>query len=151
MKTLAPIALALTLLACREPAEQRPAPVEPAHESAHEPAPAANPVQHEMRLLSATLEATVRAIGSGDVRGIEHELHRLHGAKEATEAALREGRYRPPKNPDQIERFFVLDEAFHDDLGALVTASRNNDVPAAAEALGAIVRGCQGCHSEFRD
>jgi hypothetical protein len=146
--------LVLALLGCRDRAEQGP-PVEPAHEPAQEPPlvpePAANPVQHEMRLLSTTLEGAVRAIGSGDVRGIEHDLHRLHSAKEATEAALREGRYRPPKSPDQIERFFVLDEAFHGDLGSLVTASRANDVPAAAEALGAIMRGCHGCHSEFRD
>lgn len=103
-----------------------------------------------MRLLSTTLEGAVRAIGSGDVRGIEHDLHRLHAAKEATEAALRDGRYVPPKNPDQVARFFALDEEFHDDLGSLVIASRNNDVPAAAEALGAIMGGCQRCHAEFR-
>lgn len=113
-------------------------------------APPANPVQAEMRLLSATLQSAVRGIGAGDVRSVEHELHRLHAAKETTEAAIRNGSYRLPRNPDRVDRFRELDEAFHGGLGALVQASRRNDVAATAEALGVVLRGCQGCHSEFR-
>ncbi len=112
--------------------------------------PPANPVQAEMRLLSATLQSAVRGIGAGDVRSVEHELHRLHAAKETTEAAIRNGSYRLPKNPDRVARFHELDEAFHGGLGGLVQASRRNDVAATAEALGVVLRGCQGCHSEFR-
>ena len=112
--------------------------------------PAGNVVQIEMRMLTSILEATVRGIGAGDVRPIEHELHRLHEAKEATEAALHSGAYTLPKNPAGLEQFEAMDEAFHTQLGALVTASKANDVPAAAEALGAIVRGCPACHAVFR-
>lgn len=113
-------------------------------------APPGNQVQTEMRMLTAILEATVRAIGARDVRPIEHELHRLHAAKEATTAALRAGSYKLPKNPDQVDAFVAMDEAFHEHLGALVSASRANDIPGAADALGAIVRGCEGCHAMFR-
>jgi hypothetical protein len=114
------------------------------------PVPAANPVQSEMRLLTRALEAAVRGVGAGDVRAAEHELHHVHAAKEATEAALREGRYRPPKNPDRLDHFRERDEAFHRDLEGLAEASHRNDVSAAAEALGVVMRGCQGCHAEFR-
>ncbi len=113
-------------------------------------APPANAVQHEMRLLTAALEAAVRAIGARDVRGLKPELHRVHKAKDATEAALADGSYRLPKNPEQLETFRALDEAFHEQLRPLVIASSHNDVPAAAKALGDILQSCQGCHAVFR-
>jgi len=127
------------------------APPAPAPGSAAAPAlPPGNVVQTEMRLMTTILEATVRGIGARDVRGIDHELHRLHAAKEATAAAVRDGSYKLPKNPDQVATFETMDEAFHKHLEALVYASRDNDVPRAAEALGAILRGCEGCHATFR-
>ena len=109
-----------------------------------------NPVQNEMRLLTSILQATVGGIGARDVRPIEHELHRLHAAKEATEAALHDGSYRLPKHPDQLAAFAALDDAFHKDLEALAEASHANDVPRAVDALGAILHGCEGCHATFR-
>ncbi len=90
------------------------------------------------------------AIGMGDVRGVEHSLHKLHAAKEETEAALKGGSYHPPKNGENLARFHELDEAFHGQLGGLVQASRANDLPKTAEAVGKILGSCQGCHSEFR-
>ena len=112
--------------------------------------PPGNPVQTEMRILTSILEATVRAIGARDVRPLEQELHGLHAAKEATTTALRNGSYKLPKNPEQLDAFVAMDEAFHVHLGALVSASHANDIPGAADALGAIVRGCEGCHARFR-
>lgn len=109
-----------------------------------------NPVQQEMKLLTTALEGAVRSVGVGDVRGVEHELHRVHAAKQATEAALRDGRYRTPRNPERLERFHELDEAFHQKLEGLVEVSRSNDVQGTAKALGEILQACQGCHQEFR-
>jgi hypothetical protein len=110
----------------------------------------ANPVQAEMQLLTTTLQGAVLAIGMGDVRGVEHALHQVHSAKEKTEAALKGGGYKPPKNGENLARFHALDEAFHEKLVGLVLASRANDIPRAAEAVGQILGSCQGCHSEFR-
>jgi len=112
--------------------------------------PPANAVQAEMRLLSEALETAVRGIGSGDVRGVEHALHKVHAAKEKTAADLAASRYRPPKNADRLPRFRELDEAFHGRLEHLVEASRANDVPRTAEALSGALQSCHGCHSEFR-
>ena len=112
--------------------------------------PPGNPVQIEMRMLTSILEATVRAIGARDVRPIEHALHRLHAAKETTTAALRDGSYKLPKNHDQVRAFVAMDEAFHEHLKTLVSASHANDIPATANALGSIVRDCEGCHVTFR-
>jgi cytochrome c556 len=112
--------------------------------------PPGNVVQTEMRLMTKILEATVRGIGAGDVSAIAEQLHELHAAKEATEAAVQSGAYKLPKNPDGVAAFLAMDEAFHAHLGALVKASRANDVGAASEALGQIMRGCHGCHTAFR-
>lgn len=142
MKPLSLLLLLMVAAGCTEHSQHAP----PAAPSG----PPANPVQAEMRMLSATLQSAVRGIGAGDVRSVEHDLHRLHAAKEATEAAIRNGSYRLPRNPDRVDRFRELDEAFHGGLGALVQSSRRNDVGATAEALGVVLRGCQGCHSEFR-
>jgi len=147
------------LAGCREDAAPSGGPPPRGSAAVHAAAPGSgsistlapgNVVQTEMRLMTSILEATVRAIGARDVRGLDHELHRLHAAKEATTAAVRDGSYKLPKNPDQVAAFEAMDEAFHKDLAALVYASRDNDVPRAAEALGAIMRGCEGCHTTFR-
>jgi hypothetical protein len=103
-----------------------------------------------MQLLTGTLERAVRAIGLGDVRGIAHDLHRVHAAKEATDAAIRDGKYRPPRNPDGVDRFRELDLAFHGHLERLVKASNANDVAGTAAAFASTMQGCQGCHAEFR-
>lgn len=130
-----------------EAAEHR----EAAPESAGWPAPPANAVQREMRLLAEVLGGSVRAIGVGDVRPIEHQLHQLHEAKEATEAALKGGAYKLPKNPQQLEAFEAMDNAFHEQLEILAKASQANDIAGAADALGTLVKACQGCHAMFRN
>ncbi len=147
--------LALALLAsCKQPPKEGPpgqCPPAPAPSvSADASGPPPNVVQTEMRLLTQILEATIRGIGANDVRGIDEQLHQLHAAKEATGAAVKSGTYKLPKNPDQVASFEQMDEAFHEHLGSLVKASRANDVPAAADALSQIVRGCPSCHAVFR-
>lgn len=141
------LALCLALFGCREHGHSGHSGAAPPLPSATAPA---NPVQHEMQLLTGALERAVRAIGLGDVRGIAHDLHQVHTAKEATDAAIREGKYRPPKNPERVDRFRELDAAFHGHLEGLVKASNANDVSAAAAALASTMQGCQGCHAEFR-
>ncbi len=103
-----------------------------------------------MRLLTAALGSAVSGIGVGDVREVEHQLHRLHAAKAATDAALESGAYHLPKNADQVARFRELDAAFHEGLERLVDATHRNDLPATADAVGVVLHGCPGCHTEFR-
>ena len=113
-------------------------------------APIGNAVQVEMQLLTVALESAVRGVGVGDVRPVEHALHQVHVAREATAAALASGSYRPKRNADRLADFEALDTAFHAHLESLVTASRANDIPRTVEALGAALSACQGCHSQFR-
>ena len=137
-------ALALVVAGCRGHDEpQAPASSAPA-------AVAANPVQAEMRLLTAAMQVAVQAIGLGDVREVGHALHQVHEAKQATAAALAGGSYRTPKNGDQVERFRELDEAFHQHLARIVVASRTNDIDQTAQAVGKALAACNGCHAEFR-
>ena len=103
-----------------------------------------------MRTLTGILELTVKSIGARDVRPIDHELHRLHAAKQATITAIHRGTYTLPKNADNVAGFEAMDEVFHADLEKLAAASRANDVQAAAEVLASLIRGCEGCHAAFR-
>lgn len=148
---LTALALCFSLAGCREHEHSSHSEHSGA---ASQPLPSAtassNPVQYEMQLLTGTLERAVRAIGLGDVRGIAHDLHQVHGAKEATEAAIRDGKYRPPRNPDRVDRFLALDVVFHGHLERLVKASNANDVAGVAAAFASTMQSCQGCHTEFR-
>lgn len=126
-----------------------------AHDHGHEAplpaapaAPPANVVQEEMRLLLGAVQDAVTGVAMGDVRGVPAAIHRVHGAKEATGNALASGQYRPPRG--EVARFREVDEAFHARLVVLVRAAKKNDVPATAEALGEVLRGCPACHDEFR-
>lgn len=112
--------------------------------------PASNAVQAEMRLLDQALRDAVGAIGAGDVRSVEHGLHRVHGAMEATEKAVEGGSYKPPRGADKLPRFKELDRAFHAELEKLAEASRANDVGRTATQLGVVLGRCQGCHDEVR-
>jgi hypothetical protein len=160
MKSLAAAIVIALLVGCKPKVAECPPPVQcppegpavalPAASAGDAGGAASNVVQTEMRMLSQIIEATVRGIGANDVKGIDEQLHQLHAAKEATAEAVKSGAYRLPKNPDGVAQFTKMDESFHEHLGALVTASRVNDVAAAAEALSQIVRGCPGCHAAFR-
>lgn len=121
-----------------------PAPGEPSD-------PELNVVQIEMQLLTTVLENAVRGVGEGDVSHIAHELHQLHEAKEATEAAVKDGSYILPKNSEQVSTFLTMDEVFHGQLEGMVRASRANDVPAMALAIGRTLNSCSSCHALFRD
>jgi len=113
-------------------------------------APPANPIQAEMRLLTAAMETAVRGVGTGDVSEVAHALHGVHAAKAASEAAIEAGTWRPPLHGDRLTDFAALDEAFHARLERMVVASEAKDVQATAAALGEAMAACQGCHAAFR-
>jgi cytochrome c556 len=126
---------------------------EPHHvEAASPPDPSkpANPVQHEMQLLSGALATAPASFAAGDLRPLLHQLHSVHAAKEATEAAIEHGSYRLPKNADELPRFHRLDEEFHARLEKLAEHAAKNELGPAATAYGQVLGGCNGCHSEFR-
>jgi hypothetical protein len=109
-----------------------------------------NPVQREMRALHGALQVTLTGIAMGDLRAVPAAFAAVDRAKEATEAALAAGAYVLARNPDRRAQFGELDESFHAALTPLVAAATHNDVPAAAEALGPVVRACAPCHTMFR-
>jgi hypothetical protein len=149
-EALVGLSLCLALAGCRQHGDSS----QSEHSGTPPPLPSAtaptNPVQHEMQLLTSALERAVRAIGLGEVRGIAHDLHQVHAAKQATDAAIRGGNYRLPKNPERVDRFGELDAAFHGHLERLVKASNTNDVAGTSAAFAAAMHACQGCHAEFR-
>ncbi|MFZ7094729.1 hypothetical protein ACOPJQ_11925 [Luteimonas dalianensis] len=110
-----------------------------------------NVVQIEMELLTTVLENAVRGVGDGVVSHIADELHQLDEAKHATEAAIEDGSYVLPRNSDQLSAFLAMDGAFHDQLEAMINASRADDVPAMALAIGDTLNSCYSCHALFRD
>ena len=153
MRTL--IALVMLLGACGRdcpPSTPCPpvAPVAPVAAPLLDAAAAGNAVQAEMRLLHEAMQVALAGIAYGDVRAVPATIEAVHHAKEATEAALESGSYTLARGGDQLARFRELDERFHGQLVALVTAARKNDVPATAAALAVAMQACDGCHADFR-
>lgn len=146
----------LSLQGCKDPHEHPSAPHPPPapREAPKPPAtsapPPANAVQAEMRLLEEAMHTAVTAIANDQLATITPAIHRVHEAKQGTEKAIAVHQWQPPKGADQIARFVELDEAFHGDLVRLVKAAGANDLEAAAEALGTVMKGCGGCHRTFR-
>jgi hypothetical protein len=110
-------------------------------------APAGNVVQAEMRLLLGAVHSTITAVASGDVGDVPDLWHLVHGAKETTAAALKDGSYQPRGG---VEDFVARDEAFHALLETLVIAASKRDVDATAAALGPVMAGCNGCHTAHK-
>lgn len=144
--------------ACRDAGQERPASAAapagaaPAQVPEMKPdAAALNAVQREMRLLLEALQGTVAAIADNDLARVPELVHGVHDARAATDAALEDGSYRPPKNPDNLAAFKAMDEAFHQELVALVNAARADDLAATTTSLSAVLRQCQGCHAMFRE
>jgi hypothetical protein len=107
----------------------------------------------EMALLAAAMRITVDGIGTGDLSGVEPALMAVHAAREATEAALQDGTLTAPRAVDPhlpAEHFTELDHQFHELLVELLTASRRQDTPAAIDALGRVLHGCETCHQLYR-
>lgn len=107
-----------------------------------------NPVQTEMRQLECALQRAVIAIGRDDLPAISHAIHVVHASKQKARQAIESGAWKPARG--KVAAFVALDEAFHEELEALVAASRAADHAGASAALGRILGACQGCHAAFR-
>lgn len=112
--------------------------------------PAKNPVQAEMRLLNQATRDWVTAIAQNQLNAIPAGMHEVHIAREATEKALKEGKYTPPKAGTNSADFARQDAAFHDELVRLLEASKKNDLAAATKQLGVVLQGCTDCHQKYR-
>ncbi len=112
--------------------------------------PKVNVVQSEMRLLDEAMRDSVTAIAFGRLDEIPASLRRVHAARERTDEALENGRYRLPKNVERLETFRALDEAFHDQLEKLVVTARTGDAEATATQFGVVIGKCNSCHVQFR-
>lgn len=152
------LGLASSLAACRNddagsrPAAEQQSQGSPAtsRDAGLAPAPA-NAVQHEMRLLLQALQGTVAAIADDDLARVPSLIAGIHDARAATDAAIEDGSYRPPKNAGNLETFRVMDDAFHTELVGLVKAAQDDDMAATTSRFAAVLRHCQGCHAAFRE
>jgi hypothetical protein len=109
-----------------------------------------NAVQHEMRLLDEAMRTTLTLLANRELEAIPAQILRVHPARQITEEAIAAGVYQPPKRPDELAEFQALDDAFHDDLKALLAAAERDDLDAATDAYADLVRGCTSCHQAFR-
>jgi hypothetical protein len=127
------------------------APAAPARKGATDHVPEGlNAVQNEMLLLNDAMRDAVTAVANDDMQMLPHGFHRVHMARELTVKAIEAGEYKTPRNPDQMEAFLAMDEAFHGELEKLLKASESGDLPATTAQLGAVLQQCTGCHEQFR-
>ena len=111
---------------------------------------APNAVQHEMRELALAMQVTLNAIANNTLGDVTPAIHKVHGARDLTEAALKDKLVVLPKNGDKLAAFIKEDEAFHNELVKLVKAARANDLTAATRQFGVVMNGCTACHSKYR-
>lgn len=112
--------------------------------------PAQNAVQAEMRLLHEATRDWVSAIANNTLEAIPTGIHKVHQARTATEKALEKGEYELPKKGGTLDDFKKQDEEFHDELVALLKASKANDLAATTKQLGVVLEGCTSCHTKYR-
>lgn len=109
-----------------------------------------NAAQYEMQLLDEAMRNTLTLIANDELGKIPGEIKKVHPARQLTEKALNEGKYRPPQNPDKMEAFAEQDAQFHEDLKGLLKAAKKDDLQKATEQYGKLVSGCTDCHTKFR-
>lgn len=109
-----------------------------------------NPVQNEMRLLSATMQNVLSMIANDNLEAIPPEIKKIHPARQLTQKAIKNGDYAPPKNADKLKKFKKLDRGFHKNLKSMVKAAKDGDLEATSKQYGKLVNGCTGCHAKFR-
>lgn len=109
-----------------------------------------NVVQQEMRELTLAMQVTLAAIANNTLDDIPPAIHRVHAARDLTEAALAKGQVKLPRNADKLPAFVRQDEAFHGELVKLVRAARAHDLPAATRQFGVVLNGCTACHAQYR-
>ena len=109
-----------------------------------------NAVQNEMQKLDEAMKVILTLIANDELQGIPPQLKKVHPARQLTMKAVEQGKYKPPKNADNMDEFKKLDDEFHKDLQDLLEASKNDDLQAATDAYSELVQGCTNCHTKFR-
>lgn len=110
-----------------------------------------SPVKVEMRLLDKAFKNLIDSLILNNPKAIEEPFHEVHMAKANTEAALKKGEVKLPKNNDKIKQFVQMDEQFHGKLEALIEASRKGDMKGVQDVTHKLLNGCVQCHNKFRN
>lgn len=109
-----------------------------------------NVVEHEMLLLNNAMIGVFSLIIANQLENIPATIYSVHDARDLTERTLAAGKYKTPKNSDDLDGFMKLDEAFHDDLVELVNAAKKDDLKLTTEKYADVIQGCTDCHTQYR-
>lgn len=112
--------------------------------------PAGDAVRAEMQALQAATQAIVSDVVNGQLDTLESRLRPVHGARQATVAAVEAHGYAPPGAPGDLAGFEAADDAFHESLVRLLNAARSDDLPETTRQLGVVLSGCTSCHQQYR-
>lgn len=109
-----------------------------------------NALQNEMRALNPAMHTILTAIANDQLEAIPPAIKKVHPTRQVTMQAIEKGLYQPPQNADDMEGFAKLDDTFHDNLKALMKASKGDDLQGATDAYKSLIQGCTDCHSRYR-
>lgn len=119
--------------------------------SAQEAAPVENPLKTEMKLLDSAFKNLIDSLIFNSPKTIEEPFEEVHKAKEKTEAALKKGLIKLPKNNNKIKEFIKMDEEFHHNMEGLIEASRKGDMKKVQDITHRLLNDCVQCHNRFRN
>lgn len=111
---------------------------------------AQNPLQVEMRALTAFMQLAIVAVANDQLELIPPAISKLHGTIEDTQEALKAGEMKLPQHPEEVDAFLAMDDAFHEQLVILVRAAKENNLMLATRQLANLSLGCTSCHQRYR-
>ncbi|MCX5717466.1 MAG: hypothetical protein NTW44_03980 [Nitrospirae bacterium] len=118
-------------------------------EEARVETPYDSPVRVEMRLLDPAFKNLLDSLILNKPEAIKAPFIAVHKALGNTDAALKKGEVKVPRNNDKMKEFKEMDEKFHKLLEQVIAASNKRDMKKVQAITHKIIDGCVQCHSQY--
>lgn len=118
-------------------------------EEARVQTPYDSPVRVEMRLLDTAFKNLLTSLILNKPEAIKAPFVEVHKAKANTDAAIKKGEAKVPRNNNKMKEFVALDTKFHKLLEQVIGAASKRDMKTVQAITHKITDICVQCHSQY--